>query len=56
MQTILVTGAAGFIGSHVSRRLLQDGFHVVGVDSLDPYYSVQLKQDRLTLQIGRAHV
>ncbi len=49
MQTILVTGAAGFIGFHVSRRLLQDGFHVVGVDSLDPYYSVQLKQDRLTL-------
>lgn len=47
MQTILVTGTAGFIGSHVSHRLLRDGYHVVGADSLDAYYSVQLKQDRL---------
>lgn len=43
----LVTGAAGFIGSHVSQRLLDRGDEVVGIDNLNPYYSVQLKEDRL---------
>ncbi|MGM7681965.1 NAD-dependent epimerase [Cytobacillus sp. Hm23] len=47
MKTILVTGAAGFIGAHVSRRLLQDGYDVVGVDNLNDYYNVSLKKDRL---------
>jgi UDP-glucuronate 4-epimerase len=44
---ILVTGCAGFIGMHAARRLLETGHHVVGVDNLDGYYSVTLKQDRL---------
>jgi UDP-glucuronate 4-epimerase len=44
---LLVTGAAGFIGYHAARRLLEAGADVVGVDSLDPYYSVRLKRDRL---------
>lgn len=44
---VLVTGAAGFIGSHVALRLLARGDHVVGLDNLNDYYSVQLKQDRL---------
>ena len=44
---ILVTGAAGFIGSHLSRRLLADGFRVVGIDNLNDYYDVRLKLDRL---------
>ena len=47
MARILVTGAAGFIGSHTSHRLLDRGDEVVGLDNLNDYYSVQLKQDRL---------
>src|SRR5882724_3252101 len=44
---VLVTGAAGFIGSHVTRRLLEQGRRVVGVDNLTPYYDPVLKQNRL---------
>ena len=44
---VLVTGAAGFIGYHLSRRLLADGHSVVGVDNCNDYYDVQLKKDRL---------
>ena len=44
---ILVTGAAGFIGSAVALRLLERGDEVVGVDNLDPYYDVALKRARL---------
>ncbi len=46
-RTCLVTGAAGFIGSHACRRLLDDGYQVVGVDNLNDYYSVELKRARL---------
>lgn len=45
--TVLVTGAAGFIGFHVARRLCQDGHAVVGIDNLNDYYDVALKQARL---------
>ena len=44
---ILVTGAAGFIGFHVARRLLQQGRPVVGVDCMSDYYDVKLKEARL---------
>lgn len=44
---ILVTGAAGFIGMHLSKRLLERGDEVVGIDNLNDYYNVQLKHDRL---------
>lgn len=44
---ILVTGAAGFIGFHVSQRLLDRGQQVVGIDNLNPYYDPRLKEARL---------
>jgi len=43
----LVTGAAGFIGFHLTKRLLEMGHTVVGLDNLNDYYSVALKKDRL---------
>jgi UDP-glucuronate 4-epimerase len=46
-QPILVTGAAGFIGFHVARRLLAEGRHVVGLDSINSYYDPALKRARL---------
>jgi len=50
---VLVTGAAGFIGFHTARRLLEAGRMVIGVDNLSPYYDVKLKQARLA-QLARA--
>jgi UDP-glucuronate 4-epimerase len=54
-MNILVTGAAGFIGFHLTRRLLAEGFHVIGIDNMNDYYDVQLKKDRLKLLEGNAH-
>jgi UDP-glucuronate 4-epimerase len=53
MAKFLVTGAAGFIGFHVSRNLLARGDVVVGLDNVNDYYSVQLKQDRLKQLVGQ---
>ena len=47
MKKILVTGAAGFIGFHLSKRLLERGDEVVGLDNLNDYYDVNLKLNRL---------
>jgi UDP-glucuronate 4-epimerase len=44
---VLVTGVAGFIGMHCASRLLARGDEVLGIDNLSPYYSVELKKDRL---------
>jgi len=49
-MTILVTGAAGFIGFHVARHLLDRGEQVIGIDNLNDYYSVELKRARLEEQ------
>ena len=46
-RTVLVTGAAGFIGAALSQRLLQQGDRVVGLDSLNDYYDPCLKQAQL---------
>ncbi len=48
-STALVTGAAGFIGFHLSKRLLDEGYQVLGVDNLNDYYDPQLKADRLDI-------
>jgi UDP-glucuronate 4-epimerase len=44
---VLITGVAGFIGMHVAQRLLAQGVEVVGIDNLNDYYDVRLKEDRL---------
>ncbi|WP_337012774.1 NAD-dependent epimerase [Pantoea sp. AS142] len=51
-MNFLVTGAAGFIGFHVSQRLLAAGHQVVGIDNLNDYYDVNLKHARLSLING----
>jgi len=53
---VLVTGAAGFIGFHLSKALIERGDDVVGVDNLNDYYDVQLKHDRLAILAGHEKV
>jgi UDP-glucuronate 4-epimerase len=48
-KNALITGAAGFIGFHLSKRLLDDGYRVYGVDNLNDYYDPDLKRDRLEI-------
>ena len=49
----LITGAAGFIGFHLTQRLLERGDQVYGLDNLNDYYDVNLKNDRLKLLEGQ---
>jgi UDP-glucuronate 4-epimerase len=46
-MAILVTGAAGFIGYHLTKQLLSEGYSVVGIDNINTYYDIELKQSRL---------
>ena len=48
----MITGIAGFIGAHLGKRLLDRGDEVVGLDNLNPYYDVSLKEARLTGLVG----
>ena len=53
MPKVVVTGAAGFIGSHLCERLLADGHEVVGIDSFSDYYDRARKKQNL--EVARAH-
>lgn len=46
-KTCLITGAAGFIGSFLSKRLLEQGSKVIGIDNINDYYDISLKHERL---------
>ena len=46
-KKILVTGCAGFIGMHLCKSLLNDGYFVYGIDNLNDYYDISLKENRL---------
>src|SRR3990167_9569900 len=48
-MTILITGVAGFIGFSVASKLLADGKNIIGIDSLNQYYDVALKKQRIKL-------
>ena len=48
-KNILVTGCAGFIGMHISKKLLQENFNVIGIDNLNNYYDINLKKKRLKI-------
>lgn len=54
MVKILVTGTAGFIGSHLAKRLLDEKHEVIGIDNLNDYYDVQLKRDRLKVLLNNS--
>ena len=55
MRTVLVTGSAGFIGFHLSRLLLEEGFRVVGYDGMTDYYDVRLKERRHQMLLQHPH-
>ncbi len=53
MSSYLVTGSGGFIGYHLCKRLLEEGYEIIGIDNLNKYYDVMLKEARLKHRIRR---
>ncbi|MBO0938136.1 GDP-mannose 4,6-dehydratase [Fibrella sp. HMF5335] len=51
-SSVLVTGCAGFIGSHLTEQLLQRGYRVIGIDNFDPFYDRTLKEENLSNVLG----
>ena len=47
MKKILITGVAGFIGYHLAEKLLNNNYHIIGIDNLNDYYDPTLKKARL---------
>ena len=56
MRTIFVTGTAGFIGFHLARLLIAEGFRVVGIDAMTDYYDITLKRRRHARNVGPTDV
>ena len=49
MKNILITGCAGFIGMHISEKLLKNNYKVIGVDNINNYYDIRIKLNRLKI-------
>ena len=49
---ILVTGCAGFIGFHLCKRLIEDGYKVLGIDNVNNYYDINLKEKKVRNSIS----
>ena len=47
-NTIIVTGCAGFIGFHISKKLVKKKIKVIGIDNINSYYSTKIKKDRIS--------
>ncbi|WP_372776593.1 GDP-mannose 4,6-dehydratase [Mangrovibacterium sp.] len=52
MATILITGCAGFIGSHLTERLLNEGHEIIGIDNFDPFYKRSIKERNMAAFLG----
>ena len=48
-KNILITGSAGFIGFHLCKKLIIDGYKVLGIDNINEYYDIKLKEKRLEI-------